>query len=60
MNYTTQDTFTACIRVWVTDEFGSRFEDRVLLVYGPTKEEAEAKVKEKFPDGKIKYIEASL
>lgn len=60
MNHTTEGTFTVCIRVWITDGFGSRFEDRVLFVYSPTKEEAEAKVKEKFSGSKIKYIEAGL
>jgi len=60
MNYTTENTFTVCIRVWITDSFGSRFEDRVLVVYGNTKDEVEDKVRDRLPGGKVKYIEQSF
>lgn len=60
MNYTTDTTYTVSITVWHVSEKGSRFISKVIVVYADSEEEAKAKVKLKYLNADIDYIEKAI
>ena len=60
MNYTTENTFLVSIRVWHTDEQGSRFLSKTVLVSALSEDEARAKVAKAHPHAKIEWVTVAI